>query len=69
MNALKPARNGVRVYRSVDLKNWEYRGVCLPRPENGFGRLGATGRGHVVYNERTTTYVMWYRWNPLNPVK
>ena len=26
-----PVWNGVQVYRSKDLKNWEYRGVCLPR--------------------------------------
>ena len=57
-----PVWNGVQVYRSTDLKNWEYRGVCLPRPENGFGKLGATGRGHVIYNEKTKKYVMWYRW-------
>lgn len=57
-----PVWNGVQVYRSTDLKNWEYRGVCLPRPENGFGKLGATGRGHVIYNEITKKYVMWYRW-------
>jgi hypothetical protein len=30
-----PVWNGVLVYRSTDLKNWEYKGVCLPRPENG----------------------------------
>ena len=57
-----PVWNGVQVYRSSDLKNWEYRGVCLPRPENGWGKLGATGRGHVIYNEKTKKYVMWYRW-------
>ena len=34
-----PVWNGVQVYRSKDLKNWEYRGVCLPRPESGFGKM------------------------------
>jgi hypothetical protein len=24
--------------------------------------VGATGRGHVIYNEETKKYVMWYRW-------
>jgi hypothetical protein len=57
-----PVWNGVQVYRSTDLKNWTYEGVCLPRPENGFGKLGATGRSHVIYNEETKKYVMWYRW-------
>jgi beta-xylosidase len=57
-----PVWNGVQVYRSKDLKNWEYRGVCLPRPESGFGKVGATGRSHVLYNQKTKQYVMWYRW-------
>jgi beta-xylosidase len=57
-----PVWNGVQVYRSTDLKNWTYKGVALPRPENGWGELGATGRSHVLYNEKTKKYVMWYRW-------
>ena len=57
-----PVWNGVQVYRSKDLVNWEYRGVCLPRPEKGFGKLGATGRSHILYNKKTKKYVMWYRW-------
>lgn len=57
-----PVWNGVQVYRSTDLKNWRYKGVCLPRPESGFGKLGATGRSHVMYNKKTKKYVMWYRW-------
>ena len=57
-----PVWNGVQVYTSTDLKNWTYKGVCLPRPESGFGKVGATGRAHVMYNEQTKKYVMWYRW-------
>jgi hypothetical protein len=57
-----PVWNGVQVYSSTDLKNWTYKGVCLPRPKDGFGELGATGRAHVMYNEKTKKYVMWYRW-------
>jgi len=57
-----PVWNGVQVYRSTDLKNWTYKGVALPRPENGWGELGATGRSHVLYNRKTKKYVMWYRW-------
>ena len=57
-----PVWNGVQVYRSKDLKKWEYQGVCLPRPEKGFGKLGSTGRSHVLYNQKTKKYVMWYRW-------
>ena len=57
-----PMWNGVQVYSSTDLKNWTYKGVALPRPENGWGELGATGRAHVIYNDKTKKYVMWYRW-------
>lgn len=57
-----PVWNGMQVYTSKDLKNWTYKGVCMPRPKEGFGLLGATGRGHVMYNEKTKKYVMWYRW-------
>lgn len=57
-----PVWNGVQVYSSTDLKNWTYKGVCMPRPEKGFGKLGATGRSHVIYNKKTKKYVMWYRW-------
>ena len=60
--AVGPVWNGVLVYRSTDLKNWEYKGVCLPRPKKGWGVLGSTGRSHVMYNEKTKKYVMWYRW-------
>ena len=58
--AAGPVWNGVRVYRSKDLKNWEYRGVCLPRPESGFGKLGATGRSHVLYNQKKKQYVIQF---------
>jgi beta-xylosidase len=57
-----PVWNGVQIYRSTDLRNWTYKGVALPRPENGWGKLGATGRAHVIYNDKTKKYVMWYRW-------
>ena len=57
-----PVWNGVQVYSSTDLKNWQYQGVALPRPDNGWGKLGATGRSHVMYNDKTKKYVMWYRW-------
>ncbi len=57
-----PLWNGVQVYRSTDLANWTYRGVALPRRENGWGELGNSGRAHVIYNEKTGKYVMWYRW-------
>ncbi len=60
--AVGPVWNGVLVYRSTDLKNWEYKGVCLPRPKKGWGVLGSSGRSHVMYNEKTKKYVMWYRW-------
>lgn len=48
-----PVWNGIQVYKSTDLKTWEYKGVCLPRQKKGFGKLGATGRCHVMYNDKT----------------
>ena len=63
-----PVWNGVQVYRSSDLVNWTYEGVALPRPEEGWGKYGATGRAHVLYNEKTQKYVMWYRWFLTMPV-
>ena len=57
-----PVWNGVQVYRSTDLSTWTYEGVALPRPKKGWGMLGATGRAHVIYNDKTQKYVMWYRW-------
>jgi hypothetical protein len=52
--------NGVRVYSSTNLVDWTYRGLAVAPPKKGWGTLGTCGRPHVIYNEQTRKYVMWY---------
>jgi hypothetical protein len=59
--------NGVRVYSSDNLVTWTSEGVALARPEKGWGNLGTSGRPHVLYNEKTKKYVMWYWFHPRDP--
>jgi hypothetical protein len=51
--------NHYRCYSSDDLTNWTYEGRLLPdQPE------GVYYRPHVIYNEPTQKYVLWYNWYP-----
>lgn len=51
--------NHYRCYSSSDLNNWRYEGKLLPdQPE------GVYYRPHVIYNESTQKYVLWYNWYP-----
>lgn len=59
--------NGIQVYSSQDLVAWAYRGVALPRPKKGWGVVGSVGRAHVIYNDQTRTYVMWYWYHTTYP--
>lgn len=59
--------NGVQCYSSDNLVNWVSEGVVLPRPKKGWGNLGTSGRPHVLYNEKTKKYVMWYWFHPRDP--
>ena len=59
--------NGIQVYCSKDLVNWTYQGVALPRPKKGWGVVGTAGRAHVIYNEKTRKYVMWYWYHTTYP--
>ena len=52
--------NGIQAYSSQDLVAWKYEGVALPRPAKGWGAVGSVGRAHVIYNDKTRKYVMWY---------
>jgi len=49
----------VTVYRSTDLKNWEYRGNALS--QGSASELGSANieRPKVIYNRSTGQYVMW----------
>ena len=51
--------NYYQVYSSKDLKTWKKEGRLLPnQPE------GVYYRPHVIYNEKTKKYVLWYNWYP-----
>ncbi|MFB3902925.1 MAG: family 43 glycosylhydrolase [Acidobacteriota bacterium] len=52
--------NGVLVYSSPNLVDWTYRGKAVVPPRRGWGTLGTSGRPHVLYNDKTRQYVMWY---------
>ncbi len=57
LNALNP---GINVYSSEDLVNWEFRRIALTYPTSGWGSEGTHHRAHVVYNEKTDQYIMWF---------
>ena len=59
--------NGVRVYSSDNLVTWTHEGIALARPEKGWGNLGTSGRPHVLYNEKTKKYVLWYWFHTKDP--
>ena len=59
--------NGVQLYSSDNLVTWASEGVVLPRPEKGWGNLGTSGRPHVLYNQKTRKYVMWYWFHLKDP--
>ena len=48
------------VYSSDDLVNWHYEGAALSRPQWGWGSIYTMHRAHVLYNEKTHKYVMWF---------
>jgi hypothetical protein len=52
--------NGFNLYTSADLVNWKYEGVVLDVPESGWGAIGTSHRAHVIYNDKTKKYVMWF---------
>ena len=60
--------NGVLVYNSKNLVDWTYQGLAVKRPDKGWGNLGTSGRPHVIYNEKTKKYVMWYWFHLHYPV-
>jgi beta-xylosidase len=52
--------NGFNLYTSTDLVNWHYEGVVLEVPQSGWGAIGTSHRAHVIYNDKTGKYVMWF---------
>ena len=51
--------NRVPVYRSTDLKNWEYRGAALSSSEVSHLASPNIERPKVIYNQLTDKFVMW----------
>ena len=52
----------VVVYRTVDFRTWEPKGVALPVANR---KAGVVFRPHVVYRASSNTFLMWYedRWD------
>jgi hypothetical protein len=53
-------QNSFHCYSSRNLAEWKYEGPCLPFPQQGWLARGTSHRPHVVYNDRTRKYVMWF---------
>jgi hypothetical protein len=52
--------DGVSVYSSEDLARWKFEGMALTRPAWGWCSIYSGARAHVLHNERTGRYVMWF---------
>lgn len=64
--------NGVRLYASKDMYNWEDRGTILKVSDDPANPLHPTrimDRPHILYNARTEQFVMWVKFagNEKNP--
>jgi hypothetical protein len=51
---------GFRVYRSLDLKNWECLGLAMARPDRGWCSHYTSHRPHVLYCRKAGMFVMWF---------
>lgn len=52
-------KNHYVCYSSADMKNWKKEGAIFKKqPE------GVYYRPHVIYNEKSRNYVLWYNWYP-----
>ncbi|WP_020566822.1 family 43 glycosylhydrolase [Neolewinella persica] len=51
--------NEYHVYRSPDMVNWEHIGAALAEAP-----AGVYYRPHVIFNEASGKYVLWYNWYP-----
>jgi Glycosyl hydrolases family 43 len=56
---------GVRAYSSTDLYNWDDRGLIIPPvlddPDSPLHPAQKMDRPHIIFNERTGTYVCWLK--------
>lgn len=51
----------ISVYRSTDLRNWEFRNNVLTQASEADLNVATVWRPKVIYNARTKQYVMWMR--------
>jgi|EP01047_Picozoa_sp_COSAG01_P037647 hypothetical protein len=49
------------VYSTIDFKTWEYLGVAMPLSAR---KPGEMMRPHVLFNQKTQLFVMWYEDRP-----
>lgn len=52
--------DGFSVYSSRDLVHWTFEGMALTKPAWGWCAIYSGARAHVLHNERTGRYVMWF---------
>lgn len=65
-NGIDDGQNFFVSYSSSDLKNWKYEGEIIPKEKlPGWKEKTLRYRCHVIYNQLTSKYVMYYNWRPL----
>jgi len=47
-------------YRSKNLVDWKYEGVCFQVPKDGWLAKGTSHRPNVLYNDKAGRYVLWF---------
>lgn len=56
---------GVRCYTSMDLYNWEDKGIIIPSepddPDSSLHPSSCMDRPHIIYNASTKKYVCWLK--------
>jgi hypothetical protein len=56
---------GIKSYSSVDLVNWAYEDFLYnPFSDNPCNNIGGCGRPHILYNQKSQTYVLWANAGP-----
>jgi hypothetical protein len=58
--ARNKATNGLNVYSSSDLVNLKCEEIALAVPDSKKGFNSSSHRQHVLFNEKTRKYVMWF---------
>lgn len=57
--------NGMRCYASMDLYNWEDKGIIIPAEEDdensSLHPISMADRPHIIYNRETKKFVCWIK--------